>query len=43
MKHGVDLIPVEADNQPDSVLCGEGGEIYAPTTSLVGSPLAYCS
>jgi hypothetical protein len=35
MKHGVDLIPVEAGNQPTRALCGEGGEVYAPTTSLL--------
>ena len=35
MKHSVDLIPVEACNQPTRVLCGEGSEVYAPTTSLL--------
>ena len=35
MKYGVDLVPVEACNQPTRVLCGDGGEVYAPTTSLV--------
>ena len=35
MKYRVDLIPVEAGNQPTRVLGGEGGEVYAPTTSLL--------
>jgi hypothetical protein len=35
MKHGVDLVPVEAGNQQTRVLCGEGGEVNAPTTSLL--------
>jgi hypothetical protein len=35
MKYGVDITPVEARNQPASVLCGDGGEVYAPTTSLL--------
>ena len=34
MKYGVDLILVEARNQPTRVLSGEGGEVYAATTSL---------
>jgi hypothetical protein len=37
MKHGVDLIPVEAGNQPTRVLCGEGGEVYAATTGLLAN------
>jgi hypothetical protein len=38
MKYGVDLIPVEAGNQPARVLCGEGGKVYASTTSgMIGS------
>ena len=35
MEYGMDLIPVEAGNQPTCVLCGEGGELYALTTSLL--------
>ena len=35
MKYGVDLIPVEARNQPARVPCGEGREVYTPTTSLL--------
>ena len=35
MKYGVDLTLVEAGNQPTRVLCGEGGEVYASTTSLL--------
>ena len=35
MKYGVDLTPVEARNQPTCLLCGDGGEFYAPTTSLL--------
>ena len=35
MKHGVDLIPVETGNQPTRVLCRNGREVYAPTTSLL--------
>jgi hypothetical protein len=26
---------VEAGNQPARVLCGEGGEVHAPTTNLL--------
>ena len=33
MKYRVDLIPVEA-GITTRVLGGEGGEVYAPTTSL---------
>jgi hypothetical protein len=35
MKYGVDLILVEARNQPTRVLSGEGGDVYAATTSLL--------
>jgi hypothetical protein len=35
MKYGVDLIPVEAGNQPAGVLSGEGSEVHAPTTNLL--------
>jgi hypothetical protein len=35
MKYGMHLAPVEARNQPTRVLCGDGGEVYAPTTSLL--------
>ena len=35
MKYGMDLTPVEARNQPTRVLGGDGGEVYAPTTSLL--------
>jgi hypothetical protein len=35
MKYGVDLIFVEARNQPTRVLSGEGGDVYAATTSLL--------
>jgi hypothetical protein len=35
MKYGVDLIPVEARNQPARVLSGEGSEVHAPTTNLL--------
>jgi Protein of Unknown function (DUF2784) len=35
MKYGVDLTPFEARNQPTRVLGGDGGEVYAPTTSLL--------
>ena len=35
VKDGVDLIPVEARNQPARVLSGEGSEVHAPTTNLL--------
>src|SRR4051794_35080672 len=35
MKHGVDLTPVEARDQAASLLCWDGGEVHAPTTSLL--------
>ena len=35
MKYGVNLTPVEARNQPTCLLCGDGSEVYAPTTSLL--------
>ena len=35
MKYGVHLTPIEARNQPTRVLGGDGGEVYAPTTSLL--------
>ena len=35
MKYGVDLTSVEVCNQPTCVLCGYGGEVYAPTASLL--------
>jgi hypothetical protein len=35
MKYGVDLIQIEAGNQPTCVLRGEGGEVHAPATSLL--------
>jgi hypothetical protein len=35
MKYGVDLTLVEARDQPASVLRREGGQVHAPTTSLL--------
>jgi hypothetical protein len=35
MEYGVDLRWVEARDQPTSVLCGGGGEVYATTSSLL--------
>jgi len=35
MKYGVDLTLVDAGNQPTRVPCGERGEVYPPTTSLL--------
>lgn len=35
MKYGVDVAPVEAGNQPTSLLCGDGDEVCAATTSLL--------
>jgi len=43
MKYGVDLVPVEAGNQPTRVLCGEGGGVYprrrasSRTWGMIGS------
>jgi hypothetical protein len=31
-----DLRPVEARYEPTRVLCGDRGEVYVPTTSLIG-------
>jgi hypothetical protein len=36
VQHGVYLTRVEARDQAASVLCGDGGEVYAPATSFLG-------
>jgi hypothetical protein len=35
MNYGADFIRIESRNQPARVFCGDGGEVYAPTRSLL--------